>query len=177
VTLSGNIFETPTNTPGVLSIDPGTSESGYVVLSGHGNPLDAGKIKNEDMLSFIYDSNLIDTDSHVVIEMIQSYGMPIGKTTMYTLVWIGRFYEAYVKRFDKHPNLMGRQAVKLHICHSNKATDTNIRAALIDRFGGSQRAAVGIRAAPGPLYGFSGDKWAALALAITYRETNLVAPF
>jgi hypothetical protein len=35
-----------------------------------------------------------------------------------------------------------------------------------DRFGGS--AAVGRKAAPGPLYGISRDVWSALAIAVTY---------
>jgi len=59
--------------------------------------------------------------------------------------------------------------VKLHLCGSARAKDTNIRQALIDRYGGS--AAIGKKAAPGPLYGVSKDVWSALAVAVTAADT------
>lgn len=59
-----------------------------------------------------------------------------------------------------------RRAVKLALCGDSRAKDANIRQALIDRFGGS--AAIGRKAAPGPLYGISRDVWSALAIAVTY---------
>ena len=70
--------------------------------------------------------------------MIASYGMPVGKEVFDTCVWIGRFIEdmncipqdritvtEYIYRKDE----------KMNICHSMKAKDSNIRQALIDRFG------------------------------------------
>lgn len=63
--------------------------------------------------------------------MIASYGMPVGKEVFETCVWIGKFAEAsgmkesYIYRKDE----------KMNICHSMKAKDSNIRQALIDRFG------------------------------------------
>ncbi len=62
--------------------------------------------------------------------------------------------------------MLPRRAVKLALCGDSRAKDANIRQALIDRFGGS--AAVGRKAAPGPLYGISRDVWSALAIAVTY---------
>jgi hypothetical protein len=55
--------------------------------------------------------------------------------------------------------------VKLALCGDSRAKDANIRQALIDHFGGS--AAIGRKAAPGPLSGISRDVWSALAIAIT----------
>jgi hypothetical protein len=63
--------------------------------------------------------------------------------------------------------LLPRRAVKLALCGDSRAKDANIRQALIDRFGGKD-AAVGRKAAPGPLYGISRDVWSALAIAVTY---------
>jgi len=63
---------------------------------------------------------------------------------------------------------ISRRAVKLHLCGSARAKDANIRQALIDRYGGS--AAIGRKAAPGPLYGVSKDVWSALAIAVTYQQ-------
>ena len=50
---------------------------------------------------------------------------------------------------------------------SEGAAGARTRHALIDRFGGKD-AAIGRKAAPGPLYGISRDMWSALAIAVTY---------
>jgi hypothetical protein len=65
-----------------------------------------------------------------------------------------------------------RRDVKLHLCNSMKANDSNIRAALIDRYGPGKDKAVGLKASPGPLYGLTGDCLAALGVAITASETE-----
>ena len=72
------------------------------------------------------------------------------------------------------PAELTRRAVKLHLCGSARAKDTNIRAALIDRFGGTggRRAAVGLKASPGPLYGIRSHEWAALAVAVTWHDQH-----
>ena len=61
---------------------------------------------------------------------------------------------------------VGRKEIVVALCGSARASDSNVRMALLDRFGGS--AAVGRKAAPGPLYGISRDVWSALAIAVTY---------
>jgi hypothetical protein len=48
-----------------------------------------------------------------------------------------------------------------------KAKDANIRQALIDIYGGNDKA-IGNKKTPGPLYGIKGDLWAALAVAVTF---------
>jgi hypothetical protein len=67
------------------------------------------------------------------------------------------------------PVRVKRIEVKSHICHSAKANDANIRQALIDRYNGKD-AAIGKKAKPGPLYGVSGDMWAALAVGLTVLD-------
>ena len=77
-----------------------------------------------------------------------------------TCVWIGRFTQsAIMAGADVH--LVYRKDIKLHLCHSVLAKDSNIRQALIDRWG-----APGTKKAPGPTYGITNDVWAALAVAI-----------
>ena len=57
-----------------------------------------------------------------------------------------------------------------------KATDSNIRVALIDMFPRTgqntkgEPCAKGCKKHPGPLYGVSKDVWAALGVAITYDK-------
>ncbi len=67
---------------------------------------------------------------------------------------------------------MPRREVKLHLCGTARAKDNNIRAALLDRFGGSRSVAVGTAKHPGPLYGIRSHEWAALALAVTFWDQH-----
>jgi hypothetical protein len=102
----------------------------------------------------------------IVIESIESYGMPVGREVFDTVHWSGRFTEA------AHPTpvvQVPRREVKLALCHDTRAKDANVRQALLDRFGGKV-AAVGNKANPGPLYGISKDVWQALAVGVAYLD-------
>lgn len=151
----------------ILAIDPGTEESAYVLLTFPDSTIeiiDKGKVKNDTMLTLIerYGNNL----SHTVIEMVASYGMPVGKSTFETVYWIGRFCEcAFHSRYSKVERIFRKSDVCMHLCHTTKAKDSNIRQALIDRYGEP-----GTKNSPGLLYGISNDVWSALAIGVTYRD-------
>lgn len=102
----------------------------------------------------------------LVIEMIASYGMAVGKEIFDTCVWIGRFIQITEDR-KIQTRYIYRKDEKMNICHSMKAKDSNIRQALIDRFG-----VVGTKKNPGWFYGFKADIWSAYAVGITYLDTN-----
>ena len=53
-----------------------------------------------------------------------------------------------------------------------KAKDSNIRQAIMDRYGSTREAAIGTKKNPQELYGVSKDIWAALGVAITASETT-----
>ena len=108
-----------------------------------------------------------------VLEQITSYGMPVGAEVFETVFWTGRFYSA-AKTLRRIPTRIPRGKVKLHICGSPGAKDSNIRQALIDRFGGKDRA-IGKKASSGPLYGLRKDEWQALALAVTWWDQRATA--
>ena len=99
--------------------------------------------------------------------------MPASAQLFETMWWAGRFAEAThsISRPDIVERLE-RAKVKRHITGVNNAKDANVRAALIDRFGGvgGKEAAIGRKASPGPLYGVAADEWAALAVAIAWAE-------
>lgn len=141
----------------ILAIDPGTTESAYVHFVD-GEVLDVGKVSNSLMLSILDEYD--DCDA-ICIEMIASYGMPVGAEVFETCVWIGRFMEA---AGPERVTRITRLKVKSFLCHSAKAKDANIRQALIDLLGPQ-----GTKKAPGPTYGISGDMWAALSVAVAYQ--------
>jgi len=162
----------------VLSIDPGTTQSAFVLYDPVGPRLiKFGKIDNELLKNFLRYGALYelmafsDLPNKCVIEMIQHYGtgMPAGKEVFETCVWIGKFELAFeIFRSGCEVWKISRPSVKSHICHSARAKDGNVRQALIDRFG-----APGTKKDPGFLYGVSGDIWSALAVAVTWTDNNV----
>ena len=155
----------------LLAIDPGTEESGYVVLDawsvdGH------GIIPNQTMLQ------VARAWPHLMaIEWVVSYGKPIGKDTIETIYWIGRILQA-----SRDPDTVlriPRKVVTKFICDDGGAKDPQVRQALIDlypRTGGGATPQIGTRDAPGPLYGIRKHEWAALAVAHTARSHWEVEP-
>jgi hypothetical protein len=157
----------------IMAIDPGNEESAYVLYDTEtGTPTGWAKVDNNYLLGFI-SANRGDL---LALEMVASYGMPVGAEVFETCVWIGRFAERWFwkKGVLPVPTLVYRKDVKMHLCGSTRAKDSNIRQALIDRYGGKEKA-IGRKATPGPLYGMSGDCWSALAVAITAAESREAA--
>jgi len=153
----------------IIAIDPGNEKSAYVVWDGE-KIKKKGIVYNETLASYLVEER--HYARHVVIEMIASYGMPVGKTVFETCVWIGRFIQC-----SYSTDLMYRKDAKMHLCQSMRAKDSNIRQALIDRFGKP-----GTIKAPNPVYGetnrvedkIKADLWAALAVAVTWWDLSLM---
>ncbi len=152
----------------ILAIDPGPRESAFV-LYDHERPVRTGKAPNAFLLADLLQSKQcagpFSRADDLAIEMIASYGMPVGAEVFETCVWIGRFIQAW----DAPHRLVYRKDVKLHLCGSVRAKDGNVRQALIDKYGGKEKA-IGKKVTPGPLYGVTADVWSALAVAITHSE-------
>lgn len=152
----------------LIGVDPGPERSGWVVLKD-GDLYAHDITPNEQMRGYLRQWH----DYELVIEMIASYGMAVGKDVFETCVWIGRFIEC------AEPNPIRRITrgdVKLHICGTKQAKDPNVRQALIDMYpatGGGKTPQIGTIKQPGPLYGMAGDMWAALAVAVTAAETRI----
>lgn len=148
----------------IYAIDPGTTQSAvvrcYDNLRLHGDSF-SGIYPNEEVLDILKG---VHPGDDVVIEMVASYGMPVGEEVFETVYWIGRFAQA-ATRFGKTAHRIKRLQVKQHICHDSRAKDANIRQALIDRFG-----PVGTKKDKGWFYGFKADMWAAYALATTFAD-------
>lgn len=155
----------------IIAVDPGNSETAIVVYDKSLRQIIThGKHPNANLLDIIKELHILwpsDT-TELVIEMVASYGMPVGRTVFDTCIWAGRFIQAWNRKY----RLIVRKDVKMHLCNSNRATDANIRQALMERYGSDREHAIGTKKTPGPLYGLGNDERAALALAITAAETK-----
>jgi len=144
----------------ILAIDPGNTESAYVLVDEDYRPTEFAKIGNEELLRMI-DEVPFPLYDEAVIEMVASYGMPVGKEVFDTCVWIGRFAQAAGTRVE----FIYRKDVKLNLCGQTRAKDSNIIQALKDRFGDK-----GTKKNPGWFYGVSKDVWSAVAVGVTYHD-------
>lgn len=156
----------------ILAIDPGCEASAWVLYDGTG--IRSHHIESNEILRFRFIDRAFDgaRPPIVVFEQIESYGMAVGREVFDTVFWTGRLLEAASKH---HPTArLPRRDVKLHLCQNARAKDTNIRQALLDRFGGRTNA-LGYKAHPGPLYGLRKDEWAALAVAVTWLDQHAAA--
>lgn len=150
----------------LLAIDPGPSESAWVMFdTDELMPTGWAKEDNESVLTVL--TSL--TAETLAIEALASYGMPVGVETFETAYAIGSFERRWIDADRPAPIRIYRREVKLHLCGSARAKDANVRQALIDRYGGKEKA-IGKKASPGPLYGMSGDCWSALGVAVTLAE-------
>ena len=140
----------------ILAIDPGTEQSGWVVFID-GRVIDSGVWSNEELLKRVA---ILPWDYVLSIEMIASYGMAVGKEVFATCVWIGRYIQAF--RAPDAVKLVFRKDVKMHLCGTPRAKDSNIRQALIDMLG-----APGTKKEQGGTYGIKSHAWAALGVAVT----------
>jgi hypothetical protein len=125
----------------------------------------SGKVANEQLLQMIREV-FTGKFTHVVIEMVASYGKTVGKSIFQTCVWIGRFVEAA----GLPVKYVYRKEIVSCLCGTGRATDSIVRQAIMDLFG-RDRSVIGTKKQPGPLYGFKKDMWAAMAVWL-YANTR-----
>ena len=144
----------------IFAIDPGPVQSAFVLYDGRNQRiLDKGIEPNEAILNRVATEEMCG--SELVIEQVASFGMAVGAEVFETVFWSGRFAQAFGREFHR----LKRHEVKMHLCHSMRAKDGNIIQALIDKIGPK-----GTKKSPGPTYGFAGDLWQALAVAVVFAE-------
>lgn len=155
----------------ILAIDPGNTESAYCLIEEDTyKPIEFGKVNNNDLIikltSIIEHYNIYA----LAIEMVASYGMPVGKEVFETCVWIGRFYENTI-RYVGDIEYIYRKEVTTNLCNSVRAKDSNVRQALIDRFAKHDfKNGKGVKKNPDWFYGFKADVWSSYAVGVTYLD-------
>ncbi|MDD5511094.1 MAG: hypothetical protein PHI12_09835 [Dehalococcoidales bacterium] len=175
----------------IIGIDPGTEKSGMIAVGpdiggGIASIYGGGEYANRVLLQMLRGRLAVSETGgwsvdRVFIETIEPMGLAVGKSTLETMRWVGRFEEAsdlchggcvhLVSRLDERITLCGAATYKNPKTGKSKTvSDPQIRAALIQRFpatGGGKVPQIGTKAKPGPLYGISGHMWSALAVVVT----------
>jgi hypothetical protein len=149
----------------ILGIDPGPTESAYVILHDGHHISQFATVRNEVLVKAL---NFNVEAAHCAIEQIRGYGIVAGNELFDTCWWSGRFYH----EFGEHrTTMLPRKTIATHLCGHARPGDKFIRQALIDRLG-----APGTKRQPGPTYGVTGHVWAALAVAVTWWDLNQASP-
>jgi hypothetical protein len=146
----------------IIGIDPGTDQTAYVIWNGK-TVAESSILPNKEMLELVRGNRWDGLP--MFVEMIASFGMPVGKEVFNTVLWIGRFCEVWDIK-EQPWKLVYRQDIKLHLCQSVRAKDSNVAQALRDRFG-----PVGTKKQKGALYGIKSHLWSALAVAVYAFDT------
>ena len=158
----------------ILAVDPGSFRSGCIAYDTDTESIlnilrdTDGKsmMLNEELVYYIKNRGLYALYDAVVIEDIQCYGSPMGKSTIATCKWIGRFWQA-ADTLGIPTHFIFRKDIRKHHTGkgSGKGGDAKIRAALIKRFGEP-----GTKKNPGKLFGITHDNWSSTAIAVYFGD-------
>ena len=100
---------------------------------------------------------------------MQSYGIA-GGDLLETARVSGRF-EQRARDCGLPVVMLYRREVLRELDVTGKGSrDVLVRQRMIEEHGGTKRAAVGVKAAQGPLYGIAGHAWQALGLAVAAAQ-------
>lgn len=164
----------PHRSRSVVAVDPGYLQTAIIhfeVPIGAWCPVitQAGIYPNDEALKTLTTFLWRKDAPLMALEKVAMGGMTAGPETFETCVWSGRFIQAWLPgRYVRIP----RVNVKRHLTGRTNTKDGEVRQAIIERFGGDKATAVGVKATPGPLYGVKADVWAALAVGLTYLESD-----
>jgi len=149
----------------IFAIDPGSAQSAFVRWDSTAQQLfDCGKIPNGEMRALISDMPF-PQDWLLAIEKIALY-QTVNNDVHDTLIHYGRFIQCW--HSPEQVLLVPRSTVKSRVTGQSKASDSAVRAALIDRFG-----AKGTKANPNPItYRMKADIWQAFALAVSVGDAS-----
>lgn len=151
----------------LIALDVGTTQSGYCIVDVDTyKPLEFGKVDNNILLEKVKNSEY----DMLVYEEFQSYGMPVGKSTIESITWNGRYIQSALDR-EKKVYAIYRKDEKINLCGTMKAKDSNIRQALVDRFAKFDfKSGKGTKNNKDFFYGFSKDSWSAFAISTTWID-------
>jgi len=147
----------------ILGIDPGPSQSAYVVWDTKTQQI----VEHDQSDNITFRNEIIwvrdDIEPYIcVIEGMAFYGKVMNGESFDTLMFIGRLREIFA---DNH-ELVYFPDIAYHFCNSRRGIKTShINAVLTNRFGGK-----GTRKQQGRLWGVKEHIWSALAVAVFYQD-------
>jgi len=147
----------------IIAIDPGEKKSAIIKITKNAGKILNGYLPpqiatNDKILSILEDAGY---DNFIVIEDFEPRGHPLGKDSITTIKWIGRF----IQKPTCPTYVLPRRRVKALLGVGKKGTDAKVRAAMIAHFGKP-----GTKAKPGPTYGITSHLWQALGLAVAFSR-------
>jgi hypothetical protein len=152
-----------------LSIDPGSTESAYVVCREEDlKPMVFGKVENTWLISHIASTIKFWNVKHVAIELMQCIGgknSGVGKETFETCYFIGELSYC-ITHTTKIKEIVPiyRNDEKIGICGTMMANDSLIRMALIEKYAKHDfKGGKGTKSNPDWFFGFKADIWQAYA--------------
>lgn len=159
----------------ILALDPGTTQTGWAIIADDIRVIDHGISNNKELVLHIKTGTMSRKGDYekIACEMIASYGLPVGREVFETCIWIGRFMQAW--RAPEEVIIVYRKDVKMHLCGTTRAKDTNVRQAIIDLYeptGGGATPQIGTTKQPGPLYGVSSHVWPAIGVGIVAHHQS-----
>lgn len=153
----------------ILAIDAGTTQSGWVIFGDDAKPVHMGVTDNKELFSMMQ-GWMGDWVDEVVLERLDPRGMPIGESTLTTILWAGRF-EGLALTTGCRSHQVRRRHVKTHLCGTQRAKDSNISQALWDKYApATGNRGKGTKDNPGWFFGFKSHIWQAYAAGITYLD-------
>lgn len=132
-------------------------------------PISYGKILNAELEQFM----LTNEFDHVVLEMVASYGMAVGKSVFDTVFHIGRFS---LVRPEIPYTQVYRGEVKMHLVGKMSAKDGDVRDSMVYRLLSEEEIerwgdyGKGVKDDKGFFYGFNNDIYQAYAVGITWLD-------
>lgn len=175
----------------IVGIDPGNIKSAFCLCDPDLKPLAFEKCDNmlydgaeeHDLFFDHVKEAMVEhipayVPFEVVIEDLENFGMPVGRSMFDTAKYIGRLDLLFHLVFNCRTHHIFRHEEKMAICHSAKANDATIRQALVDRFApGQKNHGKGTKADRGFFYGFSADVWSSFAICTAFHDREKDLPF
>lgn len=156
---------------GLLALDVGTTETGWVLIDKDTHePKMRGVTDNKKLFDLIDTWDIQGIADEMALERLDPRGMPIGETTLTTVLWAGRF-EGLAIRMGWRTHQVRRRHVKSHLCGTQRAKDSNISQSLWDKYApDTGNRGKGTKDNPGWFYGFKSHIWQAYAAGVTYLD-------
>ena len=114
----------------VIGVDPGPTQSAFVVWDGE-LVMQHEICPNKELRDYLEDwaafgclCDINKIPSAIVFEQVESFGMAVGRDVFETVFETGRMFQVVKFLAWRMP----RREVKMHLCHSMRAKDSNIQA-------------------------------------------------